>query len=955
MRGVITDVGSFESLILSDNGSRYKVSPWGWQDNDIRPEAGMKVDFEVQGSYAIDVVPLSMTKQPERRPPQVSTERARRPAAQAGRSSSSSEMRWWGWVLTAVGSLVILGIYFVLLDIYDEGYQTGPTSGANPNAPNSALLRRETLEADFTAAYADAYSEQNIGRGRPERYAADYAEQYATQIVAGRSARYAQKYAEQIAAGSSPAHATDYTDQYAEEFDRQIAASFSTNYADAYAEAVLAGESPLYAHAYATLARGSLGKIYAEQIDAGHSHWYAYQYSQLIARGKSPTFAQAFVERLEASHLAKYATHFAALVDTGISPAYAHVYSEARFVYQLSEDQAREIAKDAVSSLQSIDSSVVLAMYSTEDVAEADRRASSVREMTDYVESGDMDPDRALALLNEIAPESSLGDRRRAMDRIVRILNDTEGDLTPQNNMQVANELTRLITGHAIDADQRIEAAREMVRLTQSVQLNAENASELMNAIAPEWSVSERRKALGYLAWQFSEGDWDPDRMNRTAEEGYRLLTGGEVQAERRIQAGIQLVGEGIKRYGGANYDDKSVDEAVALLQATIAGELTTNSASKILGIGGDNSPVSPSADAYDRAYAEQVANGKTGEYARLYASEIANGKTGKYAHAFADQRLTGYGEQRRSPEFAHAVAEQIAAGESEGFAFQYAWQIVDGNKSKKYAYAFARQSSHMRWYSPAYAHAFAEQIVSGKSWRNAHIVASASLVPLPFGIHVDRYLRNYHEQIIAGESRGYATTYALQMGRGHSEEYAHAYTEQIEAGDTPRYAHGYAIAHVTNEKDVFYAQTYAHGYAQTVPAGDSATDASAFDEQSIYAREIETDQPDWYAGMYAEQVLLGKPGSYASIYAEQIVRGKSEEYAHAYTEQIFLGIREDYAHAYISQIVRGKPGSYATVYAEQVVRGKSPEYAHAFAKQIVRGNWRLFAGLYAWVVDLKE
>ena len=398
MRGVITDVGSLESLILSDSGSRYKVSPWGWQDNDIRPEVGMKVDFEVQGSYAIDVVPLSMTKQPERRPPQVSTERARRPAAQAGRSSGGSGMRWWGWVLTAVGSLVILGPYFVVLDIYHEGYQIGPTSGANPNAPNSALLRRETLEADFTAAYADAYTEQNIARGRSERYAADYAEQYATQIVAGRSARYAQKYAE------------------------QIAASFSTNYADAYAQAVAAGESPLYAHAYATLARGSLSKIYAEQIDAGHSHWYAYRYSQLIARRKSPTFAQTFVERLEASHLAKYADHFAALVDTGISPAYAHVYSEARFVYQLSEDQAREIAKDAVASLQSIDSSVVLAMYSTEDIAEADRRASSVREMTDYVESGDMDPDRALALLNEIAPESSLGDRRRAMDRIVRIL-----------------------------------------------------------------------------------------------------------------------------------------------------------------------------------------------------------------------------------------------------------------------------------------------------------------------------------------------------------------------------------------------------------------------------------------------------------------------------------------------------------------------------------------------------
>ena len=156
---------------------------------------------------------------------------------------------------------------------------------------------------------------------------------------------------------------------------------------------------------------------------------------------------------------------------------------------------------------ETIDAAVVLAMYSTTDDTEGDIRAASVREITNFVERGDMDADTALSLLNDVAPEASIYAREEAAKRLADISGESGGELNPEQSMEVANELTRLITGHGIDAEQRSAAAREMARLSRAGELNPDNASELMDTIAPEWSVTERKEALGYLAWQFSEGE----------------------------------------------------------------------------------------------------------------------------------------------------------------------------------------------------------------------------------------------------------------------------------------------------------------------------------------------------------------------------------------------------------------------------------------------------------------
>ena len=58
MQGYILTTGSDRSLILGDDGVRYKFTSLEWQSDDVEPEAGMRVDFEVRGSDAADIYPI---------------------------------------------------------------------------------------------------------------------------------------------------------------------------------------------------------------------------------------------------------------------------------------------------------------------------------------------------------------------------------------------------------------------------------------------------------------------------------------------------------------------------------------------------------------------------------------------------------------------------------------------------------------------------------------------------------------------------------------------------------------------------------------------------------------------------------------------------------------------------------------------------------------------------------
>ena len=59
MKGVILSAGTAQGLILGDDEVRYTFTPLGWRDKGTPPAVGMRVDFEVRGSRAVGIYPIS--------------------------------------------------------------------------------------------------------------------------------------------------------------------------------------------------------------------------------------------------------------------------------------------------------------------------------------------------------------------------------------------------------------------------------------------------------------------------------------------------------------------------------------------------------------------------------------------------------------------------------------------------------------------------------------------------------------------------------------------------------------------------------------------------------------------------------------------------------------------------------------------------------------------------------
>ena len=58
MQGQILTMGSGRNLILGDDGVRYTFAQQEWQNGDIEAVVGVRVDFEVRGSDAVEIYPI---------------------------------------------------------------------------------------------------------------------------------------------------------------------------------------------------------------------------------------------------------------------------------------------------------------------------------------------------------------------------------------------------------------------------------------------------------------------------------------------------------------------------------------------------------------------------------------------------------------------------------------------------------------------------------------------------------------------------------------------------------------------------------------------------------------------------------------------------------------------------------------------------------------------------------
>ena len=225
---------------------------------------------------------------------------------------------------------------------------------------------------------------------------------------------------------------------------------------------------------------------------------------------------------------------------------------------------------------------VILARFSTSDAGQSERRESAARELSDRFDDGDLDEDRALSLLDTIAPGASIDARKKAARRLAA-LSAERGRSGAERGAEAANEVARLITGHGIDAERRIGAARALATGIKNGGMDANRALGLMNAIAPETSVETRARALKSLATDFRGGDWDDEKLSDFSEQLHRATFGHDLNYEERAGAAIDLTGEGIKRFGGDSYDDEDIDTAGELIKGVIGGDLDVQTVSDIM------------------------------------------------------------------------------------------------------------------------------------------------------------------------------------------------------------------------------------------------------------------------------------------------------------------------------------------------------------------------------------
>ena len=308
-----------------------------------------------------------------------------------------------------------------------------------------------------------------------------------------------------------------------------------------------------------------------EAYDVATSSAFADKYAELRAQGKS--------------HLA--ATELATIyVGGSVDDRYPGSRDQPpvsgstdRFASNDSPGRDGPIAADVPYSMGAV---VVLAQLSTADDQESERRRQAAEELKMRLAVRELDSDRALNLLNTMAPEASLSERRRAADRLA-LLSETE-EWNERKALDAAEEVTRLITGDGLNVEKRAAAASELSRRAEAGDLDADSVANLVNDIAPELSVNKRREAADNLLRLSKTEDWNAEITKQVAESSFQLVTGGALDYEERRDAAIDLTGEGIKKLGGDSFDDRDVDVATEMIKSSFRGDLTTDKVSDLMG-----------------------------------------------------------------------------------------------------------------------------------------------------------------------------------------------------------------------------------------------------------------------------------------------------------------------------------------------------------------------------------
>ena len=245
----------------------------------------------------------------------------------------------------------------------------------------------------------------------------------------------------------------------------------------------------------------------------------------------------------------------------------------AKKMKEIDQLSARYKAEDATARRE-MDAVVLLASSSAGNDAEAARRGDAAEELSERFDSGELESRDALDLLDTIAPGASINARRAAAAKLAK-LSESSGEWNAEQRMQAANELTRLLTGDALDARSRIAAARELATRFDHGDLDAQEALDLMDRISPGSGVKKRAEALGSIARRFGEdgGSWDSDDAMGLADDLHRVAFGEDLNFEKRGRASVDLATEGMKRVAGDSYSDQEFEDAGRLIKEAAFGD----------------------------------------------------------------------------------------------------------------------------------------------------------------------------------------------------------------------------------------------------------------------------------------------------------------------------------------------------------------------------------------------
>ena len=117
-----------------------------------------------------------------------------------------------------------------------------------------------------------------------------------------------------------------------------------------------------------------------------------------------------------------------------------------------------------------------------------------------------------------------------------------ERDTAAKREMDTAALLARLSTTDDAESERRADAADELRIRFDNRELDAGRAQDLLDTIAPGASINDRREVADKLARLSAvSGDWNAEQRTEAANELFRLITGNEPDAERRVEAAREL------------------------------------------------------------------------------------------------------------------------------------------------------------------------------------------------------------------------------------------------------------------------------------------------------------------------------------------------------------------------------------------------------------------------------